>query len=147
MQALAEAKLLEVQVLAAKLELVGERRQLAVVAHQHAKQVGHVLQRVFGALRLLAHERKHGVDAVEQEVRADAGLQAPAAVLRRSRAKARARAGGSRRAGRAAAAEPHTSQAMSTPPPGSGSILRRVCDSDDARRGSVTSTTMQAPVS
>ena len=44
-QALAQAQLLELEVLPAQLDLVGERREVAVVAHQHAEQVGHVLQR------------------------------------------------------------------------------------------------------
>ncbi len=47
LQAVAQPQLLELEVLAAQLDLVGERRELAVVAHQHAKQVGHVLQRRF----------------------------------------------------------------------------------------------------
>ena len=49
--------------------------ELAVVAHQHAEQVGHVLERGFGAPRVAAHQRQHGVDAVEQEMRPDARLQ------------------------------------------------------------------------
>ena len=58
-EALAEAQLLEVEVLPAQLDLVGERRQLAVVAHQHAEEVGHVLERRLGALRLAADQRQH----------------------------------------------------------------------------------------
>ena len=75
LQPFAEPQLLELEVLPAQLDLVGERRELAVVAHQHAKQVGHVLERGFGAARFAAHQRQHRVDAVEQEVRADARLQ------------------------------------------------------------------------
>ena len=43
LQPVAQPQLLEREVLAAQLDLVGERRQIAVVAHQHAEQVGHVL--------------------------------------------------------------------------------------------------------
>ena len=43
LQPLAEPQLLELEVLPAQLDLVGERRELAVVAHQHAEQVGQVL--------------------------------------------------------------------------------------------------------
>jgi hypothetical protein len=74
-QAIAEPQLLELEVRAAKLDLVGERRELAVVAHQHAEQVGHVVQRFLGPLRIAAHEREHAVQAVEQEMRPDARLQ------------------------------------------------------------------------
>ena len=59
MQPLAQAQLLELEVLPAQLDLVGERRQVAVVAHQHAEQVGHVVQRVLGAPRVAAHQRQH----------------------------------------------------------------------------------------
>ena len=37
-QPLAEAQLLELEILAAQLDFVGQRRELAVVAHQHAEQ-------------------------------------------------------------------------------------------------------------
>ena len=74
-EAIAQPQLLQLEVLPAQLDLVGERRQLAVVAHQHAEEVGHVLERGFGALRVGAHQREHGVDAVEQEMRPDARLQ------------------------------------------------------------------------
>ena len=75
LQAVAESQLLQREVLPAQLDLVGERHEIAVVAHQHAEQIGHVLERGLGALRVRAHEREHGVDAVEQEMRADARLQ------------------------------------------------------------------------
>ena len=49
--------------------------ELAVVAHQHAEEVGEVLERGLRAPRLAAHQRQHRGDAVEQEMRADARLQ------------------------------------------------------------------------
>src|SRR5437899_1618838 len=75
LQAISEAQFFERQVLTAELDLVRERRELAVVAHQHAEEVRHILQRTFGLPRIVAHEREHGSDAVEQEMRADARLQ------------------------------------------------------------------------
>ena len=70
-----EPQLLELEVLPAKLDLVGDGHELAVVAHQDAKEVGHVEERRLGPLRVGAHERQHRIDAVEQEMRADPGLQ------------------------------------------------------------------------
>jgi hypothetical protein len=63
------------QVLAAQLDLVLERSQAAVVAHQHPKEVGHVLQRDLSPLGVASDQRKHRVDAVEQEMRPDSRLQ------------------------------------------------------------------------
>ena len=76
--------------------------------HQHAEELGQVLERGLGALRVLADQRQHRIDAVEQEVRADARLQRLQPRLRRAPATARARAGGSRRA-----AAPSTSSTSS----------------------------------
>ena len=50
-------------------------RKLAVIGHQHAEQIGEVLEHGLGAPRVLAYQAQHGVDAVEQKVRADARLQ------------------------------------------------------------------------
>ena len=72
---LAQAQLLEVQILPAQRQLILERDQLAVVGHHGAEQLREVFQRGFGALRLLANQRKHRVQAVEEEMRADAGLE------------------------------------------------------------------------
>ena len=67
--------LLEGEILTAELDLVGERHEFAVVAHQDAKEIGHVEQRGFRLFRVGAHERQHRVDAVEQEMRANPGLK------------------------------------------------------------------------
>ena len=75
LQALAQAQLLELEILAAQLDFARQGGQIAVVGHQHAEQIGHVLQRRLGALGLLADQAQHGVDAVEQEMRPDARLQ------------------------------------------------------------------------
>lgn len=48
---------------------------MAVVAHQNAEEVGHVQQRGFGLLRIGAHKRQYGVDAVEQEMGTNPRLQ------------------------------------------------------------------------
>ncbi len=74
-QPLAEPQLLELEVLPAQLDLVGERRQVAVVAHQHAKQVGQVLSAASARRGSLRTSDSTRGDAVEQEVRADARLQ------------------------------------------------------------------------
>ena len=74
-QPLAQAQLLDARVLPAQRDLVGERRELAVVGHQHAEQFRQVLERVLGAPRIAADQRQHGVHAVEQEMRPDARLQ------------------------------------------------------------------------
>ena len=71
----AQAQLFQIEILPAQLDLVGERRKLPVVAHQHPEQVGQVLQCRLGAPRLGTDEREHGVDAVEQEMRPYARLQ------------------------------------------------------------------------
>ena len=75
LEPIAEAQLLELEILAAQLDFVGQRREVAVVAHQHAKEIGQILERRLGAARLAAHQRQHRGDAVEQEVRPDARLQ------------------------------------------------------------------------
>src|SRR5207302_9849330 len=74
-QSFAESQLLEIEILPAEQYLVLEGRQIAVVAHQDAKELGQVLKCGFGALRLAANERKHRVDAVEQKMRTNARLQ------------------------------------------------------------------------
>src|SRR6185312_8679434 len=51
-QTVAEAQLLQVEIMTAQLDLVLQRRELAVVAHQHAEQVSQVLERGFGAARV-----------------------------------------------------------------------------------------------
>ena len=75
MQALAQAQLLEIEILAGQLDFALQRGEIAVVRHQHAEQIGHVLQRGLGALGLCADQAQHGIDAVEQEMRPDARLQ------------------------------------------------------------------------
>ena len=55
-QSITEPQLLEIEVLSAQQYFVFERRQVAVVAHQDAKQLGQILERRFGALRLTANE-------------------------------------------------------------------------------------------
>src|SRR5450755_1497979 len=74
-QAIAETQFLQLEVLPAQLDLVGKRRKLAVVAHENAEQIRQIFQRRFRAPRLAAHQRQYRGDAVEQEMRPDAGLQ------------------------------------------------------------------------
>ena len=74
-QPLAQAQLLDFGVALEQRDLVGQAHELARVRHQGAKQVRQVLERALGALRVAADERQHRVQAVEQEVRADARLQ------------------------------------------------------------------------
>ncbi len=75
LQALAQAQLFDCQVLPAQANFLFQGRHVAGVAHQHPEQVGKVFQRGFGATRLGADQRQHGVEAVEQEMRPDARLQ------------------------------------------------------------------------
>ena len=75
LQTLAETHLLQIEVLPAQRDLVCERSELSVVAHQYAEQIGKVFQRSLGPARLGAHQRKHRSDAVEQEMGPDPRLQ------------------------------------------------------------------------
>ena len=56
LEPITQAKLLELEILAAQLDFVGQRCEVAVVAHQHAKKVGQILERRLGAARLAAHQ-------------------------------------------------------------------------------------------
>src|ERR1700704_1468768 len=74
-EALSQAQLLQVEVLAAQREFVSESDQLTVVDHDSAEQLRQILQSALGSLRILANERKHGVQGVEEEMRTDASLK------------------------------------------------------------------------
>ena len=52
-----------------------QRDRFALVGQRVAEQVAQVLQHQLGARRVVAHQRDRGIERVEQEVRADAGLQ------------------------------------------------------------------------
>ena len=104
LQPVAEAQLLELEVLPAQLDLVGERRELAVVAHQHAEEVGHVVRapssarcgslRTSDSTALMLLNRKCG------RMRACSACSRASAIAGDSAS----RAAGSRRAARAIAA-------------------------------------------
>ena len=129
-----------VEVLAAQLDLVGQRRELAVVAHQHAEQVRHVLQRGLGAPRVAAHERQHRVDAVEEEVRPDARLQRLQPRLGDRRRQRLARAARNRRAAQRAISSEKT---MSRDRRGRRAAPRPAPASDDVEDASATPTRQQ----
>src|SRR5438445_12334218 len=63
-QSITEPQLLEIEVLSAQQYFVLERRQVAVVAHQDAKQLGQILERRLGALRLTGKDREHRIYTV-----------------------------------------------------------------------------------
>jgi hypothetical protein len=74
-QALAEARLLDLQIVPRQLGLLRQRGRSALLRQRMAKQLGEVFQDGLGALRLFAHQRDRGVQRVEQEMRPDARLQ------------------------------------------------------------------------
>src|SRR5215831_13108905 len=55
-QPVAEAQFLEIEVLSAQRHLVEKGSELAVVAHEHPEQVGHVFERRLGSSGLAAHQ-------------------------------------------------------------------------------------------
>ncbi len=74
-QPLAQAQLLDGRVALEQRNFVGEAHQAAAVGHERAEQFRQVLQRALGARRIAPDQRQHRVQAVEQEMRADARLQ------------------------------------------------------------------------
>jgi len=72
---LAKAQFFQFKVLFAEGDLVGQADQFAGVAHCGAEQVGERLKGRLGLLRPGANQGQHGVQRIEQEMRADAGIQ------------------------------------------------------------------------
>src|SRR2546426_2833859 len=72
---LPQAQLLQVEILATQRDLVPESDQLAVVDHDGAEQLRQILQSALGSLRILANQRKHGIQRIEKEMRTDASLK------------------------------------------------------------------------
>ena len=73
---LAEAGLLDLQVLGQELEVVAERHLLrAAAVERHPEQVAQPHQHAVGGVHVPVHERRDAVQGVEEEVRVELSLQ------------------------------------------------------------------------
>jgi hypothetical protein len=89
-----KAQLLELEILPASSISSDEGHELPVVAHQHAKEIGHVESAVSACFGSPRTRDSTAIDAVEQEMRANPGLQRLQARLgdgRRKRLRASAK--------------------------------------------------------
>ena len=73
-EAVAQPQRFDALIDARQLELFLQPQRAVGVAERGAKQIGQILDGLFGALRVAARERRDRVHAVEQEVRPDTRL-------------------------------------------------------------------------